>query len=57
MANGFYVATFSFPEVPEGEARVVVELRNGLVYTKHDPAPTPLEETDFFAFEKFDRAA
>ena len=57
MADGLYVATFSFPEIPAGEARMVVELRDGLVYTTHDPdGPTPIEMTDFFAFEKFDRA-
>jgi hypothetical protein len=58
MANGFYVATFSFPEVPEGEARMVVELRDGLVHTTHDvDGPTPIEMTDFFSFKRIDLAA
>jgi hypothetical protein len=57
MANGFYVATFSFPEVPGGEARMVVELRDGLVHTTHDVnGPTPIEMTDFFAFKRIDLA-
>jgi hypothetical protein len=58
MANGFYVATFSFPEIPEGEARMVVELRDGYVHTTHDVnGPILIEMTDFFAFKKIDLAA
>ena len=38
MADGLYVAFFPFPEVPEGEASIIVELRNGLVYTNMTPS-------------------
>jgi hypothetical protein len=58
MANGFYVASFPFPEIPEGEARMVVELRDGLVHTTHDVnGPTRIEMTDFFSFKRIDLAA
>jgi hypothetical protein len=58
MANGFWIASFPFPEGGNEVETTIIEIRDGWVHTTADvDGPTQIELCDYIPVRRIDLAA